>query len=142
MEEKSQEIVFFDSFCGFCWRSMLFIAQRDTKVLPHFFFAPLGGKTAAYLNIKPALSSEAHSVCVKLSNGTTYEGARAVLYILTKLTSPIWKGLGIFGTTLYPVLGWVFEKWYSFVASRRKGIFACELPSQQAKNAFSSRLLP
>ena len=39
-----QDILFYDGYCGFCNRMVLFVLERDKSL--HFKFAPLKGKTA------------------------------------------------------------------------------------------------
>lgn len=89
MNDKNEEIVFFDGVCGLCDSFVQWVAKRDTK--RRFAFAPLQGETA-----KGLLDSEFIS---KLDGMAYHDGQKtwykstAALKIIEKL--PNWGWVGV-----------------------------------------------
>lgn len=135
-------IVFFDSYCGFCWKSMLFIAARDPYPY-RFFFVPLGGKTARNYDVAPAMSENAHAICLRAPDGHIFQGMNAIFHILIQLHNPFWKILGRIGIFFYPIFSFLFEALYNFIAVKRKagGLFDCPMPEKAVRDLVRDRYL-
>ena len=85
------ELLFYDGSCGFCHRSVRFVAPRDTAA--HFRFAPLGGETFRALVPPEARGGLPDSVVVRRGDGELLVRSDAVLHILGRLGGG-WRALG------------------------------------------------
>ena len=91
MIEKTKNIVFYDSDCLLCSRTILFLLKKDKK--KKLLFAPLGGLT--FLSYPTINSDEFKNTLVFLKKDVFLTESTGVLSILQILPIP-WKFLSIF----------------------------------------------
>lgn len=122
------KVLFYDGECGFCTRSVRWVARRDGA--GRIDFAPLQGELAAKHGLTEHAGREGTLVLLDEASGEVLLRSRAVLALLGELGGG-WKVLGGLGAGL--PLG--LRDWaYGEFAKRRHWFFrgkeSCELPDE------------
>lgn len=133
-----EHVVLYDGTCGFCHRTVRWIAASDPR--GRFHFAPLQGPTAAALRVRhPTLPTDLDSVVyVDRSGGEerVFVRAQAIARIAARLEPP-----PAWASWMRRVPGPFLDLGYRVVARMRHHLAAepaCPLPSP----ALQARLLP
>ncbi len=128
----AKDIVYFDTSCGFCWKSIEFIYTNDSHSKPRFFFAPNEKLQARDQLVRPD-----ENVVVLTQQGKFLEGVSAIIYILCHLQS---KRIRLLGYCLFYssfIFGWIYRLIYRLIAKRRKK--SCPLLSKVEMKTLQSR---
>jgi predicted DCC family thiol-disulfide oxidoreductase YuxK len=129
--QASGAIVLFDGTCGFCERSVRFIARRDPT--GYFRFAPSQWPQAVELLNRRGLSRETARSIVLIEGDRVYLRSTASLRIASHLTWP-WRAAGI----LLWVPEAVRDAVYQVVARVRHRLAvpsrACEIPPPEIRS--------
>lgn len=132
MINNERHIVFYDSECMLCSRTILFLLKKDRK--KNLRFAPLGGTTFNLLNID---SSKHNNTLIFLNKDEILTESTGVLFILSMLPYP-WKLISIL--KIFPAV--LRNSIYRLVAKNRYKWFGknkmCAIPNAE----FSSSFLP
>lgn len=128
---KDQPILFFDSDCLLCNRSVQWLIRRDRR--KQILFAPLQGKTAN--NLLPYPLIQELNTLVFWENGQTLTRSRAVFRALEYLDSP-WNKLSFL--KIFP--GFLSDSLYRLVAKYRKR-FSRNAPDS-CLVGYQERILP
>jgi predicted DCC family thiol-disulfide oxidoreductase YuxK len=126
-------LIFYDRDCGFCDRTVQWVAARDRDV---FDFAPLGGATFLRAVEEDVRRSLPDTIVVVTSAGDVLIRSTAARYVL-KTVGGIWSAVG---AALAVVPKPLADAGYNLFARHRHRFAreACELPSP----ALRKRLLP
>lgn len=131
MTAKNKYIVFYDSECILCNRTVRFIIKHDKE--RKLAFAPIGGTTFNSIDFNPKIENK--NTLVFFDDGKILIRSTAVLSILKILPYP-WKLLGIF--TIVPVF--LRDTVYKFIAKNRYRWFGkskyCSWDSQKHPTIF------
>jgi len=131
MAKKNKYIVFYDSECILCNRTVRILINCDKE--RKLAFAPIGGPT--FMSIAPNLTMENKNTIVFFNDGKILIRSTAVLGILKILPYP-WRLLGIL--TVIPVF--LRDAVYKFVARNRYRWFGksqqCSWDNQKMPNSF------
>lgn len=128
---KDQPILFFDSDCLLCNRSVQWLIRRDRR--KQILFAPLQGKTATKLLPYPLIQEL--NTLVFWENGQTLTRSRAVFRALEHLDSP-WNKLSFLKITPK----FLSDALYRLVAKYRKR-FSRNAPDS-CLVGYQERILP
>jgi predicted DCC family thiol-disulfide oxidoreductase YuxK len=132
MIDNKRHIVFYDSECILCSRTILFLLKKDKKKT--LCFAPLGGTTFNRLNID---SREHNNTLIFLNNDEIQTESTGVLSIISMLPYP-WKLISLL--KIFPAV--LRNSIYRSVAKNRYRWFGknkmCAMPNAE----FSSSFLP
>lgn len=132
MIDNKRHIVFYDSECILCSRTILFLLKKDRK--KNLCFAPLGGTTFNLLNID---SREHNNTLIFLNNDEIQTESTGVLSIISMLPYP-WKLISLL--KIFPAV--LRNSIYRSVAKNRYKWFGknkmCAMPNAE----FSSSFLP
>lgn len=132
MIDNKRHIVFYDSECILCSRTILFLLKKDRK--KNLCFAPLGGATFNLLNID---SREHNNTLIFLNNDEIQTESTGVLSIISMLPYP-WKLISLL--KIFPAV--LRNSIYRSVAKNRYKWFGknkmCAMPNAE----FSSSFLP
>ena len=132
MTNNGKHIVFYDSECMLCSRTIRFLLKKDSK--KNLLFAPLGGTTFNSLNID---SIDYNNTLIFLKKNELQTESTAVLSILSMLPYPwkLYSSLKIFPEILRNSI-------YRLIAKNRYKWFGkntmCEKPTAE----FSASFLP
>jgi predicted DCC family thiol-disulfide oxidoreductase YuxK len=80
---REPELLFYDGGCGFCHRSVRFVAAADR--LGRFRFAPLGGETFRRLVPAERVPDLPDSIVLRRADGALLVGSEATLHVLRRL---------------------------------------------------------
>lgn len=132
MIDNKRHIVFYDSECILCSRTILFLLKKDRK--KNLCFAPLGGTTFNRLNID---SREHNNTLIFLNKDEIQTESTGVLSIISMLPYP-WKLISLL--KIFPAV--LRNSIYRSVAKNRYNWFGknkmCAMPNAE----FSSSFLP
>jgi len=128
-------VILFDGTCGFCERSVRFIARRDPA--GHFRFAPSQWPEAVALLARHGLTREAARSLVLIEDDRVYLRSTASLRIASKLAWP-WCWAGVLLWLPAPIR----DIAYNLVALARHRLAgtsnACEIPPHELRNRMIS----
>lgn len=104
---KTKEVVIYDSTCGLCSHSLLFVIKRDTK--KRFIFAALNSKAAQELLGESSSMRNMPDSIVLITKKGIFTRSDAVIQIAKKLGVP-WSA-AIFGYLLPRIFrNWIYDK--------------------------------
>lgn len=131
MLPTTQNIIFFDGYCGLCNGFINFIMKIDKRHV--FCFSPLQSEYARQ-HLPPEWVSDLKTVIVQIG-GEQFRKSAAVIAIFD-LIGPPWSWLSVAG--IMPE-GWL-NVTYDLVAQNRYQIFgkkdSCRLPTTEEKKRF------
>lgn len=132
MSWPDRPIIFYDSTCGFCNRSVRFLLRRGSA--RHFYFAPLHGRTFQEL-VDPATASRLPDSLILWHGGKLLSQSKAIAAIARRLPWP-WKG-GVVVALIPACLG---DRLYNYIAKRRQRIMGdndyCMKPTREEQTIF------
>jgi len=133
-QSSDQKIVIYDGDCGFCQRSVVFIARNDrSKTI--LFTSSLSEEGKKLITEKQILADPEKTLI--LIDGDQYlTQYKAVLTIAKKLKFP-YKQMGYLGHLLPVFIG---DRCYNFISKRRKKLIKSEC-SLEMKDIIESRTL-
>lgn len=104
---KTKEVVLYDSSCGLCSNSLLFVIKRDTK--KRFIFAALTSKAAQELIGESSSMRNMPDSIVLITKKGTFTRSDAIIQIAKNLGVP-WSA-AIFGYLLPRLFrNWIYDK--------------------------------
>jgi len=125
--------ILYDGDCGFCNRTVMFIAKKDTK--NNFKFVSNLSEFGNDLLIKYKIQGLENSTIILLQNEMDiYIKSRAIKKIL--ITFPFYS---VFGYLMYLIPVSVSDLLYDIVSKYRKHFIKknnCEIPNLEIKNKF------
>jgi predicted DCC family thiol-disulfide oxidoreductase YuxK len=131
--DGNESIVFYDGTCGFCNKSVLFIAKNDRK--GRYWFAPLQSELASQLLTPFQIDCSNLDSIVCFEAGKPTKKFSAAQKITRHLNWP-WPILGLFMCLIPPFFGDFF---YNLIAKNRyliAGKTQCELPTSDLRKRF------
>lgn len=132
MSWPDRPVIFYDSTCGFCTRSVQWLLKRG--VAQRFYFAPLHGITFQEL-VDQATASRLPDSFILWDRGKLLSRSRALVAVARRLPWP-WK----MGSALALIPPYVGDFIYDQVAKRRHRLVGekidCVLPTQEEAASF------
>lgn len=136
MSAAHRFMVFYDSGCGLCHRTVRFAIARDRDGR-HFRFAALGGEAFRRLVPEAQRAGLPDSIVVLTPDGTLLARSAAVIHILERIGGP-WR---LLGSMLELVPRGIRDAGYDGVARARHRLFrrpaeACPVTPPELRSRF------
>lgn len=129
---SSDRIVFYDTDCVLCTKTVRFLLHKDGR--SQLKFAPLAGSTSKSLNIQDVFSTEGSVVFY--DKGKVYFQSTAALQIISQLPFP-WRILFIF----IVIPKWMRDPVYQWIARNRYKWFGRTNSCEIFETQYADRIL-